>query len=253
MNYYQFHIGDYKAHTSHLTFVEDIIYRRLLDLYYMSEQPLPDAERCARLIGMRDYIQDVSDVLSEFFLKSEGGYTSKRCETEIAGYRAKADRAKSANASRWSGSKTVLKSESVHIPTNNQEPLTSNQEPVVAEKPAPKARRKQQYPADFLPNETGLAAAAAKGIDAPRELEKFRDYHVSKGNVMADWQAAWRTWVGNARPAIAQQTYQKGATEPAWRKEQRERTQQAVPSISAKPAVEFFDVEAKNVTAISMG
>ena len=24
------------------------------------------------------------------------------------------------------------------------------------------------------------------------------DYHQSKGSVMADWQAAWRTWVGNA-------------------------------------------------------
>lgn len=31
------------------------------------------------------------------------------------------------------------------------------------------------------------------------ELQKFSDYHRAKGSVMADWQAAWRTWVGNAR------------------------------------------------------
>lgn len=30
------------------------------------------------------------------------------------------------------------------------------------------------------------------------EFEKFADYHRSKGNAMADWPAAWRTWLRNA-------------------------------------------------------
>lgn len=29
------------------------------------------------------------------------------------------------------------------------------------------------------------------------QFEKFKNHHQSKGNVMADWPAAWRTWVGN--------------------------------------------------------
>lgn len=70
---------------------------------------------------------------------------------------------------------------------------------------APKSRSKTQYPVDFLPNDSGMAVAAAKGVDVARELEKFRDYHLAKGSTMADWQAAWRTWVGNARPAPAKQ------------------------------------------------
>jgi hypothetical protein len=34
--------------------------------------------------------------------------------------------------------------------------------------------------------------------DAACEFEKFADYHRSKGNAMADWPAAWRTWLRNA-------------------------------------------------------
>ena len=32
MNYYPFHIGDYKDHTAYLTPMQDIAYRSLLDL-----------------------------------------------------------------------------------------------------------------------------------------------------------------------------------------------------------------------------
>ena len=32
MNYYNFHIGDYARRTRHLTVLEDLFYRRLLDL-----------------------------------------------------------------------------------------------------------------------------------------------------------------------------------------------------------------------------
>ena len=127
MNYYSFHVGDFAAHTSHLYPMEELAYRRMLDQYYLSESPLPaDPERVARLIGMRDQTAMVSEILSEFFLKSEDGWSNKRADAEIATYQAKASRAKAANASRWSekASELVLKSESDQIPTNNQEPVT---------------------------------------------------------------------------------------------------------------------------------
>lgn len=51
-----------------------------------------------------------------------------------------------------------------------------------------------------------------------------------------------------------------GASEPAWRREQRERTEKAVPGIAAKNSRDFeinglqtFDMEAKNVVAIALG
>jgi len=44
-------------------------------------------------------------------------------------------------------------------------------------------------------------------------------------------------------------------SEPAWRSEQRNQTLKAVPGIADRTdsPVEFFDVEAKNVTAITLG
>ncbi len=148
MNFYPFHIGDYSAHTKHLSLMEDLAYRRMLDLYYTSESPLPiEPERVARLIGMRDYLQEVTDVLSDFFVKSDEGHISGRCDKEIEAYQAKADRAKSANKARWSSDKsnnrlksdvkpdkkTDVISDADLIPTKNQEPITKNQE--LKEKP----------------------------------------------------------------------------------------------------------------------
>lgn len=145
MNYYSFHLGDYAAHTRHLSLLEDLAYRRMLDLYYTTEAPLPsDPAKVARLIGMREHMQEVTDVLSEFFTKSEAGHTSSRCDREIETYRAKAERAKSANKARWtpkqdtdasnpdlkSDTKSDLKSESVQIPTKNQEPITKEDPPI---------------------------------------------------------------------------------------------------------------------------
>lgn len=39
MNYYQFHVGDYAAHTRNLGLLEDLAYRRMLDAYYVNERP----------------------------------------------------------------------------------------------------------------------------------------------------------------------------------------------------------------------
>lgn len=84
LNYYPFHLGDYLAHTAHLDPIEDIAYRRMLDLYYMREGPLPhDVGEIARLIRMRDAADRVQSVLREFFEDAEDGYRHKRCDEEI--------------------------------------------------------------------------------------------------------------------------------------------------------------------------
>lgn len=131
MNYYQFHIGDYAVHTRHLSLMEDLAYRRLIDWYYTNEKPIPsDPDKAARLIGMQDQAKEVSNILSDFFIKSDAGYINKRCDKEISKYKEKADRAKNANSHRWK-SETDLKSDANsdadRIPTTNQEPGTNNQ------------------------------------------------------------------------------------------------------------------------------
>lgn len=64
------------------------------------------------------------------------------------------------------------------------------------EKPA-KQKKRTPFPDDFYPNESGIEAANKAGMDIALELESFGNHHRAKGNLMADWQAAWRTWVSN--------------------------------------------------------
>lgn len=101
MNYYAFHIGDYKAHTQHLTPMEDLIYRRMLDLYYLNESPLPDAQKIARSICLRDHISDIETILAEFFTDTTEGYIHERCEREIKAMNEKSGKAKASAQARW--------------------------------------------------------------------------------------------------------------------------------------------------------
>nr|DAN07183.1 MAG TPA: Protein of unknown function (DUF1376) [Caudoviricetes sp.] len=97
MNYYPFHIGDYKAHTAYLTPMQDIAYRRLLDLYYLQERPLPgDAAACARQIGMREYLDDVQLVLEDYFHLEDGQYRNARCDRVLKDWTDKQEKSRRA-------------------------------------------------------------------------------------------------------------------------------------------------------------
>jgi uncharacterized protein YdaU (DUF1376 family) len=127
MNYYPFHIGDYISHTSHLTDAEDLAYRRMIDLYYQSEQPFTDVEFVARRVKSTPEI--ISVLLSDFFVKTEDGWRNKRADEEIEKYHAKAESARNANKAKLekkSALKSELKSEPKQDATNNQEPITKN-------------------------------------------------------------------------------------------------------------------------------
>jgi len=85
--WYKFHIGDYLTHTVHLSDAEDLAYRRLLDLYYMSEKPIPlDIRVVSRKIRLDEDITE--SVLGEFFEHTENGYFNNRCHVEIERYQA---------------------------------------------------------------------------------------------------------------------------------------------------------------------
>jgi len=131
MHYFQFHIGDYKSHTHHLTVIEDIAYRRLLDHYYLHEAPIKQRD-IARQIGMRDHEQEVLSVLNEFFVSTEEGFINARADRAIAEYHGKkeqASKAGKASAERRSNARSTDVQ-----PTTNQEPLTTNQKPITIKK-----------------------------------------------------------------------------------------------------------------------
>jgi len=116
MHYYQFNIADYQTHTKHLTPIEDICFRRLLDWQYMHEKPIStDINSVCRLLILRDYLTDVEQVLNEFFILTDEGWVNSRAFDEIEQYRDKSKKA--SEAGKASAAKRSLRTES----TNNQQ------------------------------------------------------------------------------------------------------------------------------------
>ena len=126
MHYYQFNIGDYISHTSHLTNDEDLTYRRLLDLYYQTEKSfsIADLHKIARKVKSIEEI--VMLILHEFFEFNvdDNSWHNKRADSEIKAYQSKADSARKANQIRW-GSERHLKSDTTQILNNKQETINN--------------------------------------------------------------------------------------------------------------------------------
>lgn len=152
MNYYPHHIGDFNNATRHLTRVERALYRELIELYYDIERPLPADDFgwiCKKVLANGQAETDaVKAILREFFELEGDLYRHKRCDREIASYRAKQEAAiKAGRAS--AESRSNAKATNVQRPLNdratNQEPRTKNQEPknkdIVGQKPDASARR----------------------------------------------------------------------------------------------------------------
>lgn len=86
MIFYKRHIGDYAAATRHLSLLEHGVYNLLLDIYYLSEKPLPvDTRAVQRLVNARskDEREAVDTLLEEFFEKRDDGWHQARCDKEI--------------------------------------------------------------------------------------------------------------------------------------------------------------------------
>lgn len=147
MHYYNFNIKDYSFASMRLSLMEDLAFRRMLDLYYESEKPLPcELKRTAKFIGMLDNQEEIRGVLNEFWTETEFGWVNNRAKSEIDEYHLKADLARSNgkkggrpkninkpnhNPTLLKNNPTLLKSKAkITQPKANQEPITINQEPI---------------------------------------------------------------------------------------------------------------------------
>ena len=131
MNFYQFHVGDYAKHTAHLTAEEDLAYRRLLDLYYDTESPIPnDIPRVSRRIRVGS--EAVSNVLIEFFELTPEGYRNRRADAEIEKYytflaKQKANGIKGGRPKKPMGNPGLTQTEPKKTLTNTQYPITNEE------------------------------------------------------------------------------------------------------------------------------
>ena len=92
MNYYQFHIGDFRSGTVNLSRLARWIYRDMLDVYYDTETPLPlDFDHLCDELGIEieQEREVVRKVLRLKFIKEEDGYRHAVCDRAIAAYKDK--------------------------------------------------------------------------------------------------------------------------------------------------------------------
>ena len=200
MNYYPWHIGDYKSHTDHLTPKEDICYRRILDHYYLHESPIAnDLPAVARHIKMRDSEEVIKSVLTEFFELRGEYWHSNRADKEIAAYTLKSEKAKRSIACRWANT-NVLRTNNERNTTLVYEGNTTNTNTNTISKAAkiktPRKAFKQPTPEEVAE----YAQSIGFGIDA----EQFCNHYQMRGwlvnrTPMKDWEAAVRTWKSNAK------------------------------------------------------
>lgn len=138
MHYYQFNIGDYSARTAHLSPIEDLAYRRMIDLYVKNESPLPKkVEEIARLTRLRGHEESIKIVLSDFFTLTKSGWVDETIQQIVDKYKEKSEKAKKSAKARWekessnsekNGDANALRT---HCERNaNHKPLTINQEPL---------------------------------------------------------------------------------------------------------------------------
>lgn len=216
MHYYQFNIGDYASHTAHLEPMEDLAYRRLLDLYYLSEKPISlDIDEVARLIRMRSHSDCIAYVLRNFFTETTRGFINKRADKLIQEFRDKSEKAKASANERWKknkqkqqviGDANALRTESEG--NANHKPLTINQEPVTSKKnttgkplvslsswiESTKAKGEKIIPDDDPIFE--YASDAGIPDDWLRLVWiEFRTQFVENGKRQKDWRAHFRNFV----------------------------------------------------------
>lgn len=140
MHYYKFNIGDYARSTRHLSNEEDLAYRRLIDMYYENEAPIPlETQWVARRIRVAAEVVEI--VLQDMFERTEDGWKHARCEADIADYHKSAQRNRE-NGKRGGrpksvgnkptenpvGSQSDASGNPVVTLTTNHKPLTTNQD-----------------------------------------------------------------------------------------------------------------------------
>ena len=255
-----------------LTTVQHGAYFLLLMAYWRERSPLKDSDDELRSITKTDRSEwkKMRPVIAEFFKVADGVWWHKRVEQEMAAAderskKAKEKAQKGADA-RWKDRQKGATGDAPSIPQALPEdkpnqcpppsPLPTELRSVKKSASAPGPACPVDVPetvwADWLAlrkkkrapvTDTVISGARAEAEKAAMPLAEFLAVWCTRGSqgLQAEWLISGRSGA---------------STEPAWRKDARERMQAAVPSIAEKsgpPAHEFFELEAKNVTPPALG
>ena len=211
MIWYKFHIGDYLTHTVHLSDAEDLAYRRLLDLYYMSEKAIPlDTESVARKIRLD--LDITESVLNEFFEHTENGYYNHRCHVEVAKYNHQVEnnRQLGKRGGRPSKTESVTESKANTNPNRNR-----NRKRNTITSVAPTTSRFEEFWNNWPNSKRKVAKSACKAKWERLALDPLTD----KINAVVTRLRASEQWISGYEPApltfINQKRWEDDAGTPA--------------------------------------
>jgi len=241
VHYYQFNIGDYASHTRHLDLLEDLAYRRILDLYYLHERPLNgDATFVAKQIGMRDEAAIVRDVLNEFFEKTEEGYVNGRADKEIAHYHSKieqASRAGKASAERRSNARSTYVQPNIKQETINIKQETKKKATVVAMPEGISQSVWDEFIAHRKAKKAKVTDLVVEGIAKEASKAGWSLEDALKETIVRNWQSFKAEWVA-VKPQMQNKWDVAGITTPpppnqdaALRKIEEDRKRAVPPSL----------------------
>ena len=190
--------------------MEDLAYRRLLDLYYLHERTLnEDVSLVARKINMNDNVPEVKVVLEEFFILEVGkGWTNPRADQEIEKYQSKVQSAiragKASALARSNASSTMVQ------PNKKQETLNKKQETNIKR---PRNVSKKTWD-DFLVHRKNKKAPLTETalIGIKNEVKKTT-ISLEDALVMCQargWQSFKSDWINKEQKSFATTNYGEG-------------------------------------------
>lgn len=108
MDWYPWFLKDYRRDTRHLGLAADGAYRRLIDEYMETREPLPDSDAALAgivRVGLDEWLKIAADV-RPFFRSKDGLLFHKRCDRELRAQNVRilrnSERGKKAAFGRWS-------------------------------------------------------------------------------------------------------------------------------------------------------
>jgi uncharacterized protein YdaU (DUF1376 family) len=215
------YVGDYLADTRRLSTLEHGAYLLLIMEYWQHGGLPSDEAEIADIAGLSaEQWEAARPRLSRLF---KDGWRHKRIDEELLKAAEISERRKASAGRRWAkrdanalhqaydGEQELSKFDAragvsqpqsqpqgEHLDSKNTDrSLDCSSAP----RKAKRAKPRSQIDEGAQPDAVDIAAAEDAGLapdQASREWGKFVDYHRSRGSVMADWRAAWRTWCRNA-------------------------------------------------------
>lgn len=208
---------------------QDGAYRRLMDHYYETAEPLPaNTEQLLRICRAFDEAEKgaVLFVLQEYFVEGDDGWHHLTIDAEIikrielSEKRANSGRegGKTSGESRANGkAKPPAKPQASDQPNGKQllpqeqsqlhlSSLRSDSPASPATQPQKRAASRHSLPENF-PTSVDQDWARDHWLTKGRadlcsgmaeEVAKFRDHHTGNATMSADWPGSWRTWARNA-------------------------------------------------------